>query len=516
MGPSFMSLFLLVIGIHCLLKLTSYLITAHQNRKFAKSHNCLPPRRLPSAFWGLPNWVHIMRAAKRGDVLEHIASRFPKYGNTWKGRILFVTSIGTIEPENIKTILATGFKDFSLGSERHDNFYPLLGDGIFTLDGAGWEHSRANLRPQFSRDQISDIEALEVHVQRLMNRLPEGDGKVADLQPLFYCLTLDSATEFLFGESVDSLLSPELNPTGAVSGRGGEEQMSFARAFNVSQAYLIKRARLRGLYWMINPPRFRRSNAIVHALVDRYVDMALHPEKRTRKVSGKYVFLDAIAAETKDAKYLRDQCLNILLAGRDTTAGLLGFTFWLLARHPHVYQKLREEILSAFGTSRNGEGRRPSFSALKDVTYLRYVLNETLRLYPSVPLNGRTAVRNTILPRGGGEDGLSPVFIPKGQRVDYTCYGLHRRKDLYGEDADSFRPERWAEGVGRGWEFLPFNGGPRICLGQQYALTEAAYTVTRILQKYARIEVADTYTGPMMDLTLTMAPKKVLLKLWKA
>jgi len=326
---------------------------------------------------------------------------------------------------------------------------------------------------------------------------------------------LDSATEFLLGESVDSLLSPELNPTGAAS--GGKEEMSFAQAFNVSQAYLVQRSRLRELYWIINPKRFRDANAIVHRLIDRYVDMALHPEKRAKKApEGKYVFLDAIAAETKDPKHLRDQTLNILLAGRDTTAGLLGFTFWLLARHPHVYQKLREEILSAFGTGLDNEGKRPSFSALKNITYLRYVLNETLRLYPSVPLNGRTAVRNTVLPRGGGEDGLSPVFIPKGQRVDYTCYGLHRRKDLYGEDADAFRPERWEEGVGRGWEFLPFNGGPRICLGQQYALTEASYTVTRILQKYARIEVADTYTGPMMDLTLTMAPKKVLLKLWKA
>ncbi|PWW76906.1 cytochrome P450 [Tuber magnatum] len=515
MELTFKSLLLLAAAFYFLLRITAYLLIAHQNRIFAKSHNCLTPRRFPSSFLGLPNWVRVMRAAKRGDVLEHIASRYPTYGNTWKGRILFGASIGTIEPENIKAMLATSFKDFGLGPERHANFYPLLGDGIFTLDGAGWEHARANLRPQFSREQVSDVGALEVHVQRLMNRLPEGDGEVADLQSLFYCLTLDSATEFLVGESVDSLLSPELNPTGDVD--GGKEEMSFAQAFNVSQTYLINRTRVRGLYWLINTKRFRDANAIVHRLVDKYVDMALHPEKRARKISEKkYVFLDAIAAETKDPKYLRDQTLNILLAGRDTTASLLSFTFWLLARHPHIYKKLREEILLAFGTGRNGEGKHPSFSALKDLTYLRYVLNETLRLYPPVPLNGRSALRNTVLPRGGGEDGLSPIFIPKGQRVDYSCYALHRRKDLYGEDADTFRPERWGEGIGRGWEFLPFNGGPRICLGQQYALTEASYTVTRILQKYARIEVAGTHTGPTMDLTLTVAPKKVLLRLWKA
>jgi len=308
-------LLLLATAFYLLLKLAAYLLVAYRNRIFAKSHNCLPPSRLPSAFLGLPNWVRLMRAAKRGDVPDHITNRYSTYGNTWKGRVFFDTTIGTIEPENIKTILATGFKDFALGSQRHDSFYPLLGDGIFTLDGAGWEHSRANLRPQFSREQISDVEALELHVQRLMNRLPEGDGEVADLQPLFYCLTLDSATEFLLGESVDSLLSPELNPTGDAG--GGKEEMSFAQAFNVSQMYLIQRTRLRRLYWILHPKRFSEANAVVHRLIDRSVDMALHPEKRARKVpEGKYVFLDAIATETKDPKYLRDQTLNILLAGR--------------------------------------------------------------------------------------------------------------------------------------------------------------------------------------------------------
>lgn len=92
---------------------------------------------------------------------------------------------------------------------------------------------------------------------------------------------------------------------------------------------------------------------------------------------------------------------------------------------------------------------------------------KVLRLYPPVPLNGRIANKNTVLPRGGGTDGLSPVFVPAGQRVDYSAKAMHARKDLYGEDAMEFRPERWGEGRGKGWEFLPFNGGPRICLGRE-------------------------------------------------
>ena len=104
--------------------------------------------------------------------------------------------------------------------------------------------------------------------------------------------------------------------------------------------------------------------------------------------------------------------------------------------------------------------------------YLRAVLNESLRLYPVVPENDREAEVDTVLPVGGGEDGKSPVFVKKGQLVHWSLYTMHRRKDLYGEDAELFKPERWLDEGGKkglrvGWEFLPFNGGPRICIGRR-------------------------------------------------
>ena len=113
-----------------------------------------------------------------------------------------------------------------------------------------------------------------------------------------------------------------------------------------------------------------------------------------------------------------------------------------------------------------------------------------LRLYPSVPSNYRIANKNTVLPTGGGPDGSSPVFIPKDSMVMYSVFAMHRRKDLYGEDAEEFRPERW-ESLRVGWEYLPFNGGPRICLGQQFALTEAGYTIVRMVQEFQKVESRD-------------------------
>lgn len=144
-----------------------------------------------------------------------------------------------------------------------------------------------------------------------------------------------------------------------------------------------------------------------------------------------------------------------------------------------------------------------------------------LRLYPSVPINMRQAMKATVLPVGGGPDASSPIFVRKGEAVSYSVYAMHRRKDLYGEDADQFRPDRWEPNSGKapdlrniGWGYLPFNGGPRVCLGREYklpsghnfpwrwdtnhvllveefAFLEASYTIVRLLQMFRNIELAD-------------------------
>jgi cytochrome P450 len=125
-----------------------------------------------------------------------------------------------------------------------------------------------------------------------------------------------------------------------------------------------------------------------------------------------------------------------------------------------------------------------------------------LRLHPVVPGNSRTTYKDSVLPVGGGPDGKSPAFVPKGTIVMYSPYSMHRREDFYGEDANEFRPERW-ESLRPGWEYLPFNGGPRICLGQQYALTEAGYVTVRLLQEFKGLESRDS--GPWIEgLTLTL------------
>jgi cytochrome P450 len=88
-----------------------------------------------------------------------------------------------------------------------------------------------------------------------------------------------------------------------------------------------------------------------------------------------------------------------------------------------------------------------------------------LRLNPPVPMNNREAIRDTVLPRGGGADGTSPILVPAGSIVGWHCYSMHRRTDIFGDDANDFRPERWTN-LRPGWAYVPFNGGPRVCLGR--------------------------------------------------
>jgi cytochrome P450 len=153
-------------------------------------------------------------------------------------------------------------------------------------------------------------------------------------------------------------------------------------------------------------------------------------------------------------------------------------------------EKLRNEVEGLVGLGKHAP--QPTRVDLKKMRYLDLVLKEVLRLYPSVPVNSRAALKTTTLPLEGGPDGQSPILVRKGEAVGYCVYAMHRRTDIYGEDALDFRPERWEDGkLSRdvGYGYLPFNGGPRVCLGQEFALLEAGYTVARLIQRFPFITV---------------------------
>ena len=169
-------------------------------------------------------------------------------------------------------------------------------------------------------------------------------------------------------------------------------------------------------------------------------------------------------------------------------------------------ERLRKEVVSVVS-----DAAHPTREQIRRMPYLANVIKESLsnqsqrntdlrhadlalpglRLYPPVPLNNRTAMRTTILPTGGGPDGHSPILVRRGEVVVFSSYVNSRRKNIYGPDANDFRPERWETGelADVGWGYFPFNGGPRACLGQDFALMEVSYTLVRLLQEFPAISL---------------------------
>lgn len=490
-----------------------------------------------SKWLGITHFKRVLKADKMQampDLLvafcEEISQREGRPVTTFKMKTLGQSGYLTCDPRNIQAMLSTQFQDFGLGEIRRKVLLPALGDGIFVQDGPAWEHSRALLRPNFVRDQVSDLDLEERHVQNLLQVLPvQADGWTAetDIQELFFRLTLDSATEFLFGESVEAQLAEVGQGTNSTkSAEQRRKELDFSRHFDTAQVHAARRFRHGKLYWLHNPKEFRDSVKVMQEFIAPYVQMAVEKGSSAEKQSaekepaekdaGRYIFLDELATRTRDPEELRAQLLNILLAGRDTTASLLSWLFHELLRHPDVFDKLRSAVISSFGTY--DDPRALTFANLKDCQLLRHCLNETLRLWPVVPVNGRQARKHTTLPFGGGPRGDLPILIPAGTGIDYSVHIMHRRKDIWGPDANEFRPERFVDRK-PGWSFLPFNGGPRICIGQQFALTEASYVTVRLLQKFDRIETRPEELQGFVrsNLTLTNSPgRPVRLKLHAA
>ncbi|KAI9677287.1 MAG: hypothetical protein M1829_002629 [Trizodia sp. TS-e1964] len=363
--------------------------------------------------------------------------------------------------------------DWGLGSRR-PGLLPMLGEGIFTQDGRPWKHSREVLRRQFVRiHQYPNLEAFGEHVENLISNLSSTSG-VVDLQPHLFRFTLATTTALIFGEPVFAL--------------PGEETDTFEKAFDYASYISAIRIRLADFEWLWKPAKFRAACAVVKKYASHFVQLALEDMKNNGEeaASEKYAFIIDLYKDLQDPVLVRDQLVNVLIAGRDTTGCLMSWAFFLLVRHPEALTRVRDEIQSVTGGS-----TELTRAHIRNMKYLKCVIDETQRLYPQLPVNVRVANRTTFLPSGGGPDGKSPVLIPKGTGVGYSVYHMHRLKSSYGEDANSFRPERWLgqELENIGWGFMPFHGGPRICLGKDFALTEASYAIVRIIQAFPKLRI---------------------------
>ncbi|KAH8833724.1 cytochrome P450 monooxygenase pc-1 [Flagelloscypha sp. PMI_526] len=403
----------------------------------------------------LATQMHNFTHGYPSDGLDELANEL---GPMFNIRVLWTNTLFTTCPEHLKLILATDFGNYEKG------------DGVFNSDGA---FHRGLTRPHFNREKITDFHLFDRHANTAIQLIKErcSAGFAVDFQDVLHRFTMDTATEFLLGHCVYTLTAGLPYPHGIDAPPSNHTK--------TAQFAIVARER-RGPIW----PLFEmfvdataKPMKVVNAFIEPLVASAVERQRQ---------LLDHLVKSTSDLKMLRDETLNILVAGRDTTASTLTFIVHFLAKYPEVMRRLRCEVLEKVGPS-----RLPTFEDIKDMPYLRAVCNENTPLV--VPFNVRSSGEARVWPSPDPNE--KPIYIPAGVETCYSVFMMHRRKDLWGPDAEEFDPDRFLDGrlpkylLKNNFIFLPFNAGPRICLGQQFAYNEMSYFLIKLLQHFSSFEL---------------------------
>ncbi|KAF8894964.1 cytochrome P450 [Mucidula mucida] len=392
----------------------------------------------------------------------------------------------TISPKHIQALLATQFDKFEKAPTFRDVMKPVLGSGIFNADGDMWRFHRTLSRPFFSRDRVKHFDIFDRHalftIQKMKDRLRL--GAPVDFQDLIQRFTMDTATEFLLGPCVDSLSSTLPYPHEKASASDAD---TFSDAFLRTMLALAQRERTRDLWPLMEIKKdcvlehLEKVNAYIHPIIDAAMQRNKHVAIGDEVDAGD-TLLDHLVFATDDASIIREEIINILIAGRDTTAATLSFVVYLLSMHPEVMTRLRAEVIRVVGPH-----RQPGIDDVKELKYMKAFINETSRLFPPVPANIRETVDGVILPPDF--PGEQPTYVPR-RRILYSIMVMLRRKDLWGPDADEFDPDRVLDERNKKYIFpnpfifLPFNAGLRICLGQQFVYNEMSFMLARLMQNF--------------------------------
>ncbi|KAJ5647097.1 hypothetical protein N7490_003469 [Penicillium lividum] len=427
--------------------------------------------------FGLDSLFASVKARDEGKHNDRAQRLHQLHGNTFLSLFLGSWIVNTIEPENLECLLSAKFPLYEVGFRRRNAFEPLFGQSIFQSDGARWKVLRTQLQQCFTRVETSQPALLEHHSQNLIAALPP-DGQIFDLALFLHRFAADVSTDFLFGDSIDSLRNPQNLQTGALE------------AFRNTHAGCEFRWLLGHLTALVPQSTFMKNVRITHQWIQQYVDAAIQRRASTSSKPSsagspsRVLFIDQLSQQTQDRKALQDELTTLYFAGTDAPAATLINLFFVLSKRPDVWHLLREQVEPL-------QGKPPSLEQLKKLHYVGDCVREILRLYPPQASNSRIAVQDTILPKGGDPNGKSPVFVKKGTMVHFSIYALHRRKDLWGPDVDEFRPERWRYEK-QSWKYIPFlGGGPRNCVGMDFGLNEVTYVAVRLIQTLKSITSED-------------------------
>jgi cytochrome P450 len=413
----------------------------------------------------------------RRDPLGFFTDCAHRYGDLVAFRVGPRRALFLNNPDLIERILVTEHRDFPKISFLWRQFTAVFGEGLVTSHGSLWQRQRRLCAPAFAPARLAAYAALMVRAtEQMLDRWRVGE--VRDLHADMMALTLRIVAETLFGVGIEADIA---RIEAAVADLSREMAARMVRPILIPDAVPLP-----------GHVRYRRGLACIEDVATRIIR-----QRRTASSTGQNL-LDALI-EARDETgapmsdhQLRDEAVTFLLAGHETTALALTWALYLLGQHPQASAAVAAEADAVLGE------RPATFEDLQRLTFAERVVNESLRLYPPAWLIGREAGRACAI---GGHS------IPAATPLYTSPWVLHRDPRFWAEPL-AFRPERWTEDRERRrprFAYMPFGGGPRVCIAQRFAVMEAVLILASMARRCRLAPPQEEPVVPFPSITLRPA-----------
>jgi cytochrome P450 len=416
--------------------------------------------------------------ALRRDVLGMLLDGRRRYGDVVRFRMGPRVYHLAAHPDHVRHVLVAHPERYDKATPSSARIRGITGESLLTADGPTWKRRRGLIQPAFQQQQIADYhDGIVAATGELLLRwrTVAAAGRPVDVASEMMRLTFAIVARALFGADVS----------------GDVEEVE--RAAGVVMAHTYRRLEQFAPLplWFPTPGnfRFRRELVILDRLVERIIAERRVDVATNDIVSRLIKFGDEASEGSLTNRQLRNETIAILLAGHETTANALTWTWHLLGKHPEVATRLRAELKKTL------DGRPPTYDELPKLRYTRMVLQESMRLYPPIWIMERR-VREA--------DEIGGYRIPSDTSVVLSPYVTHRHPEFWNEaekfDPDRFTPE--ASATRPPLAYFPFGAGPRLCIGHHFAMSEAQIILAMVAQRFQLVPIPNAPTVPQPGITL--------------
>lgn len=438
-------------------------------------------RRIPPGPKGAP-LVGDLFAFMR-DKLGYVQNAAKTYGDIVRYRLGPVIVYQLNHPDYIHEVLVGQGDKFQKAKLDGQIFQQFLGNGLLSANGDFHRQQRKLVQPAFHSKRIENYGQVMVDYTAQM---VDGwrDGLTLDIHDAMTKLTLFIVSKTLYDADVSASADGIGEAVHTLNAIGGDQY---------NQGFVFPK-------WL--PVSQNRRMAQSVAAVDAVMMPIIEGRRKSGEDKGDLLSMLLMAQDEETGtgmsdRQVRDEAVSLFLAGHETTSNALTWTWYLLAQHPEVEAKLHAELDTVLA------GRAPTMRDLANLPYTDMVIKEAMRLYPPAwILNGREALEDVEI------DGY---FVPKGTTIFMSPYVMHH-DSRYFDAPDAFQPERWADGLEKRlprYAYFPFGGGPRVCIGNSFAMMEARLVLAAVAQHY-RLSLVPGQTV-QLDPLITLRPKDPMM-----